>query len=71
MDKMEDALLITKKSEQKRKIKAKVKKDDDGYKTSVTELSREEAIERFMQLKAKEKRYKLLEQVKDVGLLLN
>lgn len=68
---MEKNLLIIKKTTRNKSIKAKEKQRGDGYKTSVIDLSREEAIERFMLLKAEEKKYKLLEQVKDVGLLLS
>ena len=51
-------------------IKDKVIKDDDWGKTSVSDLSPMEALARFKLLKAEEKRQRLLEEVKNVGLLI-
>ena len=51
-------------------IKVKVIKDDDWGKTSVSDLSPMEALARFKLLKAEEKRQRLLEEVKNVGLLI-
>lgn len=51
--------------------KVKTIKDDDWGKVSVSELSPNEALERFYRLKAEEKRQRLLEEVRDVGVLLS
>ncbi len=51
--------------------KVKPIKDEEWGKVSVAELSPNEALERFYRLKAEEKRQRLLEEVRDVGILLN
>jgi hypothetical protein len=64
-------LVVIKKSVPKKPIKVKVIKDKDWGKTSVSELSPTEALARFNQLKAEEKRQRLLEEVKNIELLSN
>lgn len=51
--------------------KVKVIKDEDWSKTSIENLSPSEALERFYRLKAIEKEQRLLEEVRDVGILLS
>ena len=69
-DKIKDTLLVIKKNVPNKSIKVKVIKDDDWGKTSVSDLSPMEALARFKLLKAEEKRQRLLEEVKNVGLLI-
>jgi hypothetical protein len=51
-------------------IKPRVIKDNDWSIGSVLDLSPEEALARFHRLKAEEKKQQLLEEVKNVGLLM-
>ena len=69
-NKIKDTLLVIKKPVSNKSIKVKVIKDDDWGKTSVSDLSPMEALARFKLLKAEEKRQRLLEEVKNVGLLI-
>ena len=69
-NKVKDTLLVIKKPVPKKSIKVKAIKDDDWGKTSVSDLSPTEALARFKLLKAEQKRQRLLEEVKNVGLLI-
>lgn len=69
-DKIKGTLVVIKQPLSKKLVKPKVIKEDEWNKTSVSDLSPIEALQRFRRLKAKEKKQQLLEEVKNIGLLL-
>jgi hypothetical protein len=69
-NKVKDTLGVVQKPAPIQPIKIRKIKDDDWSKPSTSELSPKEALARFHRLKDKEKRQRLLEEVKNVGLLI-
>jgi len=69
-NKMKDTLLVVKKPAPIHPIKIRKIKDDDWSKASASELSPIEVLARFHRLKDEEKRQRLLEEVRNVGLLI-
>ena len=70
-NKVKDSLVVViKEPVLKKPTKVKIIKDDDWNKSSASELSPTEALARFHRLKAEEKRQRLLEEVRNVELLI-
>lgn len=72
-DKVKDGLFVVTKPESIKSIhnvKLRKIKDDDWSKVAASELSPAEALARFYRLKAEEKRQRLLEEVRNVELLI-
>jgi ribosomal protein L11 methylase PrmA len=69
-NKVKDTLMVVKKPAPIQPIKIRKIKDDDWSKTSASELSPKEALARFQRLKAEERKQQLLEEVRNVGLLI-
>jgi hypothetical protein len=51
--------------------KIKPIKDEDLNRSNIDSLSPSEALERFYRLKEEEKKQRLLEEVREIGILLN
>lgn len=68
-DKIKDTLSFVKKSDTKKPEKPKVMNDEHWANACVDELSPTQALQRFNDLKARERRQRLLEEVRNVELL--
>ena len=72
-NKVKDTLFVAQKpapTKPTQPIKIRKIKDDDWSKASTLELSPAEALAKFHRLKAEEKKQQLLEEVRNVGLLI-
>ena len=68
-DKIKDTLSFVKKSDTKKPAKPKVMNDEHWANACVDELSPTQVLQRFNDLKARERRQRLLEEVRNVELL--